>query len=207
MNAFGLESIWARANDGPVVSARLVPLSNQGDVRVTYNWLYSALNCVPSDTSVFEWVLAKANGKVTLSPQVPFNGRKLYGSVRPIWEYFIQVQAERSADWITAIGADEELTLHELGFFVIGLQGVNGKYLTVNGATTDHAPHSGFRIQSNAGDASAKASRFFLAVQQVLQPQFAIPTARSLGAATIAQSLADMGVADATAMANRIVNG
>jgi len=51
MTVLSVAAAIAAADTGPLVTAEIYQLSNVGKVRVTYNWLYSALNCDPGDPS------------------------------------------------------------------------------------------------------------------------------------------------------------
>ena len=201
-----LAAAFAAASPGAVLSGNLVPLSNIGPLRVTYNWLYSALNCDPTDSSAFAWVINKVGSgtQVSLSPQDPFAGMTLYASVRPDYEYTVQVQAPFSADWITAVGGDETLTLVQQGFLTISLQGLNGSYLCADGSQTSHDDHSGFLFHSGAGSVGPAAS-FFVAVNQVHQ-DLGIPLASALDPAELAAALAAQGAVDAQALTQRILS-
>jgi len=200
-----LAEIFTSASTGPVLSGQLFPLANLGSLRVTYNWLYSALNCNPSDASIFDWTLAKtATGQVTLSPSAPYRGMTLYASVRPDWSYFVQVQAPNSADWITRAQGDEFLTLTELGLLTINLRGLNGLYLALNGAPTPHDGYSGYKLQANAASAGPSTD-MFLSVSRQFQGAPQAPCAADIGETSLAELLRKQGVQDAEGMARRIV--
>jgi hypothetical protein len=200
-----LASALAAADTGPVLTGQLYPLNNVGRLRVTYNWLYSALNSDPSDTSDFGWVISKTgSGAVSLSPAQPYNGMTLYASVRPDYSYQVQVQAPFSADWITAVGGDEELTLGDEGLMIITLQGLNGLYLGADASQTQHDDHSGYLFHSSAAQ-PGPASKFFLAVTGVLQPAVSVALADTLSTATVEAALASQGASDAATLAQQIV--
>ncbi|GAB2962185.1 hypothetical protein GCM10027048_33250 [Hymenobacter coalescens] len=185
-----LTSFWQAAQAGPVAEVQLLPLSQQGRLRVTYNWLYSALNCDPNDGSTFLWVVNKLDEQhVTLTPKDGYQGRRLYASVRDDWNYYVQVQAPHSADWITGVGRDEILTLTFADLFV-RLQGFNGCYLSVNGAADNHGGHQGFRVMSTA-PAPGPASTWFMRPVASLQAGLALPVAPT--AAELHQSLSGLG--------------
>lgn len=192
------------AETGPVLTAELIPLTGWGKVRVTYNWLYSALNCDPNDTSPFAWVLHKmSNGMVVFSPQQQYNGMTLYASVRPDLSYYVQVQAPFSACWITAVGADEEMSLVELGLFTVEMHGVNGRWVEVDSTISSYEGHSGHQLQG-AESPDDLSKRFFLAVQQNLQERVSLPLFSSLTPADISAELVQVGVADPEPLAQRI---
>ncbi|GEO81114.1 hypothetical protein [Pararhodospirillum oryzae] len=174
-----LKEAFEVADTGAVISGELIPIDGRGKVRVTYNWLYSALNCVPNDSSSFSWVIEKVSGDVVaLSPQSHYGGMKLYASVRPDNSYHVQVQAPFSADWITKAQGDEHITMTELGFLTVTFKGLNGQYMAVNGSESSGVistggSHCGYRLQSNAS--RADDATFFIAVDQVLQSKIALP--------------------------------
>lgn len=197
------------AGPGAVLQAQLFPVEGSGNLRVTYNWLYSALNCDPNDTSMFTWVFTKLSGNaVALSPAAQYSGMTLYASVRPDISYYVEVQAPYSADWITAIGGDETLTMNDLGLLTVNFQGVNGQYLAVNPNTTTHDDssgnsHTGYLLQSNA-PSPGPATNMFVAVTQLLQDGIEVPLATSLSVSDIGTALAEQGVKNATAIATSI---
>lgn len=203
--AIALTNALEAASPGPFLEAQLFPLDGHGNIRVTYNWLYSALNCDPNDTSTFTWVLNKTDGgTVTLSPGEQYDGMTLFASVRPDWDYHVQVQAPNSADWITSAGGDEHLTMTELGFLTINLQGLNNQYLAVNGSATGHDGHSGYRFQSNAST-TGPSTNMFVAVNQVLQPGIDVTRASDLSPQDITAALEAQGVANADRLSAAIV--
>jgi len=59
MTGLSVAAAIAAADAGPALTAELFPLSGTGKVRVTYNWLYSALNVDPNDSSPFPWVFRR----------------------------------------------------------------------------------------------------------------------------------------------------
>jgi hypothetical protein len=182
------------AADGPLLEAEITPLTNQGRLRITYNWLYSALNCDSNDTSPFLWTLSKLDEThVTLSPKDGFAGMQLYASVRDDWSWYVQVQAPGSADWITAVGRDETLTLDGGPLLVVGLQGFNDQYLAVDPELSVHDGHSGYRVRS-VGSENPQARLWFLGVSTVLQEGFAIPTRGELTELTIREALRASGL-------------
>jgi hypothetical protein len=141
---------------GPFMQANILPISGQGKVRVTYNWLYSSLNCDPNDPSTFPWTFVKLDDThVALSPVLTYQGMTLYASVRPDIGYCVQVQAPGSADWITGIGGDETITLNMRDLSLGTFQGLNGSYIAVNPVPDSHDDHAGNRLFSNGGDPNA----------------------------------------------------
>jgi hypothetical protein len=205
---FDLTSYVLAAQDGPLLAAKLIPLNNAGPLRVTYNWLYSALNCSPNDSSAFAWVISKigAGPHVSLSPQVHYRGMTLYASVRPDHAMFVEVQAPFSADWITAVGSDETMTMTELGFLTIALQAFDGSYLTLNSSQTEHDGRSAYKLQSSVRSVSA-ASSFFVAVEKVLQPNLPVPLASGLDPEALKESLAASGAQNPAGLTQRILAG
>lgn len=105
---------------------------------------------------------------VAISPRDQHMGRTLYASVRDDLDWYVQVQAPYSADWITAVGRDEVLTITGADLLTISLQGFNDRYLAVDAELSSHGGHGGFRVQGNgAGDYDART--FFVGVSRVLQ--------------------------------------
>lgn len=203
---FSLARAIAAASPGAVLTGQLVPLNNIGPLRVTYNWLYSALNCDPSDASTFGWVLNRTSTgtQISLSPQQPYCGMTLYASVRPDLDYTVQVQAPFSADWITAVGADEIMTLTEQGFLTISLQGLNGSYLCADSTPTSHDGHGGYLFHSSSA-AIGPASSFFVVVNAVHQ-DVGIPLTRTLDPVALAAALAAQGAVAPDALARNILS-
>ena len=196
----------ASASTGAVLQGQLFPVSNSGALRITYNWLYSALNCNPADSSEFLWTLNKVddNGTISLSPSQGYQGMTLYASVRPDWSYFVQVQAPNSANWITAVGGDERMTMTELGLMTITMTGLNGQLLAVNSSPTSWQSHSGYKLQSNGGTVASPSTSFFVAVSQILQPAVILPRAVDLPIAGIVAALAAAGSPDPAPLARQI---
>lgn len=149
------------------MQAELVSLSSKGKLRVTYNWLYSALNCDPNDNSTFLWNINSLGGnKVSLSPQAGYAGMTLYASVRDDWYWQVEVQAPHSADWIRAVGGDEIIGMqtHDLG--ILGFTGFNGSYIAVDASTTSHNDsngnsHTGYLLHSTSNDPTSKDTLWF----------------------------------------------
>jgi hypothetical protein len=191
-----LSGAWSSAAVGDVAAAVLIPLSKQGKLRVTYDWLYSSLNCDPGDNSDFIWLLTKVDdGHIALSPRDQHEGRQLYASVRDDWNWNVQVQAPFSADWITAVGRDEILGIEGEDLLVISLRGFNGQYVTVNGSAWSYDGHTGFRLQSlSGGDPNART--FFMGVTEVLQDGLDLPLRPAVTADRIRAALADSATDD-----------
>lgn len=188
-----LSEIMSTAANGPLLEAVLIPLTNQGKLRVTYNWLYSALNCDPNDQSDFVWVLNKLDDThVSMSPKVPYAGRTLYTSVRDDWSWYLQVQAPFSADWITAVGRNEQLAINGADLLIISLQGWNNQYVAVNSQLSQHDNHSGYRLQS-IGSSDSNARSFFVGITQV-QPGLHVPMRSELTEEHVTQALVAAGL-------------
>jgi hypothetical protein len=141
-----------------LLQAEIFSVTGHGKLRVTYNWLYSALNCDPNDNSTFLWnFYDMGNGHVAISPQNGYNNMKLFASVRDDWNWYVQVQAPHSADWITAAQRDEVIGLQMLDLGLAKLTGFNNQWIGVldqpdggnirtNGKDT--GSHTGYRVQS-----------------------------------------------------------
>jgi len=203
-----LQTAVAAATAGPLLQAELIPLSNQGKLRINYNWLYSSLNCNPNDQSTFNWTLNKLDDTyVSLSPTAGYNGMTLYASVRDDINWFLQVQAPYSADWITAAGRDETIEMDSMGQLIVAFKGFNGQYIAVNGQTSNHDGYSGYRLQS-LGASDPKTYMWFMAVSQILQPGLQIPLRNTVSEADIRQAYAACGLtpsdADVARMAAQI---
>ncbi|HEX4369126.1 MAG TPA: hypothetical protein VH023_19990 [Rhodopila sp.] len=182
------------ADTGPLLQTELIPLTNQGKLRVTYNWLYSSLNCVSGDATTFAWTISKLDAThVSLSPRDGYGGMTLYASVRDDINWLLQVQAPYSADWITAVGRDETIEMDSLDSLMVSFKGFNGNYIAVNGQMSDHGGHSGYRLQS-LGAADAKARIWFMAVTQILQPGLRIPLRGEVTETDIRQAYAACGL-------------
>lgn len=185
-----LRAALGAAQTGPVFDAELISLTDKGRLRVTYNWLYSALNCDPSDDSDFEWTFSKRDdGHIALSPKNPYRNMTLYASVRDDNANYLQVQAPYSADWIRAVGRDEILGLRSYGLLIVSLAGFNGQDLAVDSGISSHGGHAGYRVRS-IGNAEVKARTWFLAIRRSLQTRLALPSAGELTPAELRRSLA-----------------
>jgi hypothetical protein len=149
------------------MQAELVSLSSKGKLRVTYNWLYSALNCDPNDNSTFLWNINSLGGNnVSLSPQAGYRNMTLYASVRDDCGWQVEVQAPYSADWIRAVGRDEIIGMqtHDLG--ILGFKGFNASSIAVDASTTTHNDsngnsHTGYVLHSLSKDPTSKDTLWF----------------------------------------------
>jgi hypothetical protein len=188
-------SAVAAAATGPLLDAEMIPLNNKGKLRVTYNWLYSALNCDPRDDSRFVWVLSKVDEThISLSPKEQYRNMKLYASVRDDWSWYVQVQAPHSADWIRAVGRNEILTLESSGLLTASLKGWNSQYVAVDANISPHDNHSGYRLRSIGTD-DVKARSWFLGVTQTLQAGLRLPLWHELTQKDIRRELLACGLA------------
>lgn len=191
-----LEQLLAAADAGGMLETTLIAVDGSGPLRVTYNWLYSALDCDPGDQSPFVWSISKLDDThVSLSPRDPFDGKRLYASVRDDYGWTLQVQAPFSADWITAVGRDEMLAMQGQDLLVASFLGFNGQYVARDAWATSHDGHSG-RLLHSSGAPVPAARMWFLAVSAVLQPGLAVPLASDLGPADVAAALATSGLDD-----------
>jgi hypothetical protein len=189
-----LQAIVAAAANGPLLQAELIPLSNQGKLRITYNWLYSSLNCDPNDSSSFAWTLNKLdNTHVSLSPTAGYAGKTLYASVRPDLNWFVQVQAPNSADWITGVGGDEIIEMDSQGELIVAFKGLNGQHIAINSQMSDHGGHSGYRLQS-VGASDPKTYMWFMGVTRILQAGLQIPLRSAVTDADIRQAYEACGL-------------
>ena len=194
-----LQAAVAAAATGPLLQAELIPLSNQGKLRINYNWLYSSLNCNPNDQSTFNWTLNKLDAThVSLSPTAGYAGMTLYASVRDDINWFLQVQAPYSADWITAVGRDETIAMDAMGELIVAFKGFNGQFIAVNGQASDHDGYSGYRLQS-IGASDPKTYMWFMAVSQILQPRLQIPLRTTVTQADIRKAYTACGIAPSDA--------
>lgn len=191
-----LSTTIAAAATGAVLQTELIPLSNQGKLRVYYNWLYSSLNCDPNNTSAFSWIINKLDAThVSLSPAPTntYNGMTLYASVRDDINWLLQVQAPYSADWITAVGGDETIEMDSLGTLMVRFKGFNGQAIAVNSQISDHDGTSGYRLQS-LGASDPKSFTWFMSVTQILQPGLQVALGRTLSEADIRDAYAASGL-------------
>lgn len=170
INNGSLKELLLAANNGPFMQAEIVSLTGKGKLRVTCNWLYSSLNCDPNDNSTFLWQFNKIDDQhVSLSPVNSCINKTVYASVRDDINYYLQVQAPYSADWITAVGRDEIIGFKLQGTFIAQLTGFNGKLVTLNNSSESHGNHSGFRVRST-GDTFSQNAQWFVSIKKSLQP-------------------------------------
>jgi hypothetical protein len=192
MNAFA--AAFQAASNGPVAEGDLISIRRNARLRVTYNWLYSALNVDPNDSSPFPWLLSKIDDtRISLSPKNGYAGKTLYASVRPDYNYTVQVQAPFSADWITGVGADEIIGMSSPGLQILTLQGLNRQFIAVDESPVSHGPHTGYLLHSN-GSPHPDAYSWFFGITQVLQPNLHIKTVDQLTAGDIREALTAAGL-------------
>jgi hypothetical protein len=207
MTGLSVAAAIAAADAGPELTGELFPLSGGGKVRATYNWLYSALNVDPNDSSPFGWVFQKQpDGSVALSPQAPVDGLTVYVLDYPddSLRYVAQVQWPEpdsgNPEWNTS---PTELTLTGLDLLTIELTGTSGSYFGVDGPVTQNGSHGGHLILSNVTP-PGPASKFFVAVQQNLQPKAQAPLFASLSETDLSTELERHGAGDSGALAAAI---
>jgi hypothetical protein len=203
-----MNAVLGAAQVGPVLEAEIVSLTGLGKLRVTYNWLYSALNCDPGDGSTFVWVLSKLDDThVSLSPRDGYSGMTLYASVRGDLSYRVEVQAPYSADWITAVGGDERIGLEDVGggLLAIRLRGFNGAYISLDSASTAHDDHTGYLLQSNdSGSLDPHARTWFLGISAVRQAGLGLRLKDQVTQADLEGALAAGGLSLTSAQLSRI---
>lgn len=182
------------AQTGTVMEAEIVSLDNKGKLRVTYNWLYSALNCDPNDSSIFKWVFTKIDDThVAISPKDGYAGKTLYASVRDDWSWYLQVQAPHSADWITAIQRDEILIMEPHQLHMVSFKGFNNEYVAIDQDISSHQYHAGYRLRS-IGTVDVKSRMWFLlGVTESLQEGLKIRMKHETSEADVRNALIAIG--------------
>ena len=203
INNGSLGELLQAANSGPFMHAEIVSLSGRGKLRVTCNWLYSSLNCDPNDSSPFVWQFYKIDDhRISLSPVNSCIGQPVYASVRNDLDYFVQVQAPYSADWITGVGGDEMIgfTLHDLS--IAQLTGFNGSFITVNDYADTHGNHTGFRVRS-VGSSFNSDAQWFIDIKAALQTGIKF-SSRYSSVETLNLQLASSGINIQTGLLDKI---
>ncbi len=209
MTGLSVAAAVAAADAGPVLTAELFPLSGAGKVRVTYNWLFSALNVDPNDSSPFAWVVQKMpDGSVALSPQDGYEGLTVFALTYPDDNMrFVAQVGVPGVDggppfWNTT---PSEMTLIELDLLTVELldSNVSGNYLGVDGSITSQGGHAGHLILANVGTPDP-SSKFFVAVQQNLQAGAQAPLFSSLSPAEVSAELERQGAGNPQALAEVI---
>lgn len=146
-----VQRLFEAAETGPFLRAELSSAAGKGKLGVTYDWLYSALNCTPNDDETFYWIFEKrSDDTIAISPadtpgHVPDT---LFASVRDDWSWYVQTQAPHSADWITEVGRDERLSVVGTGILSVAIEGFNDEYVAVNHVADHHGGHTGYRLRS-----------------------------------------------------------
>jgi hypothetical protein len=164
-NNVHFNEILAAVDSGPFMEAEIVSLTGKGKLRVTCDWLYSALNCDPNDLSNFVWVFYKISDTlIALSPKNnQCISKPVFASVRDDWNWYVQVQAPHSADWIVATARDEYITLKLGDVNVAEFKGFNNNNIAVNDIIDIHDWHSGYRVRSIDPNVEEK-SKWFVGV-------------------------------------------
>jgi hypothetical protein len=169
INNGSLAQLFSVAVTGPFMQAEIVSLTGNGKLRVTCNWLYSSLNCDPADLSPFLWQFNKVDDRhISLSPANSCIPQTTYASVRDDSNWYLQMQAPNSADWITAVRRDEIIgfTLHDLS--IAQFNGFNGSFIALNDTPDAHGNHSGYRLRST-GSSFTKNAQWFISIKSSLQ--------------------------------------
>lgn len=163
-----LSELLKAATTGPFMQAEIYSLTGLGNVRVTCNWAYSALNIDPSNGAEFLWQFNKIDdNNISLSPVSSCIAKTIYASVRDDNGYYLQVQAPYSADWITQVGRDEIIALKMHDLNVAELKGFNGAFFTLDNISS-HQNHTGYRIRS-LGSTFDKNMQWYLKIKRSLQ--------------------------------------
>jgi hypothetical protein len=169
INNGSLKDLLTAANTGPFMQAEIISLTGKGKLRVTCNWMYSALNCDPNDNSTFLWQFSKVDDQhISLSPVNSCISKTIYASVRDDYNYYVQVQAPFSADWIIAAARDEVINFHPLSITVAQLKGFNNKFISLNATPDCQGGHTGFRVRS-IGETFDINAQWFIAIKSSLQ--------------------------------------
>lgn len=159
-------AFFEQADAGTSFRAQIISLKG-GNLRVTCNWLYSALNIDPNDASDFLWNISKVdNSHISISPVNSCITKPIYASVRDDYNWYIQVQAPFSADWITAARQDEFFGVSIGDLMITTLKGFNGKLVKRDDSVTTHQNHAGYMIRS-IGDTDDDSTNWFLSVKAV----------------------------------------
>jgi hypothetical protein len=204
MTAFDLA--FHAAATGPVAEGDLISLRHNARLRVTYNWLYSALNVDPNDGSPFPWILDKFNKtNVSLSPKNSSQGRPLYASVRSNIGDRVQVEAPQfpgqgslinePTEWVTTVARDETFVMVPLGFLLVRFIGENGRLLNVDEGITAQDDHAGYLVKSSGSlPANQESYTWFFAVRSVLQPNLQIQPVDHLTQSDIRNAFVSAGL-------------
>ena len=156
----------AKAEKGTAFSAQIFSIKG-GGLRVTCDWLYSALNIDPNDISGFLWEVKKIDDShVSLSPRNTCTSKPIYASVRDDYSWNIQVQAAHSADWITAVQRNETIEMEIGDLMMATFKGFNGKYFKRDASVTSHDGYSAYKIKS-VGDNEDENTTWFLSINEI----------------------------------------
>lgn len=159
-------AFFEKAEVGTSFSAQIFSITG-GNVRVTCNWLYSALNIDPNDGSDFIWNLSKVDDShVSLSPLQSCISKPVYASARDDYSWYLQVQAPFSADWITAVQRDEIIEMKIGDLMLTTFKGFNDKYIKREASPTSHGGHSGYKLQST-GNNEEDDTTWFLSIEKI----------------------------------------
>lgn len=183
--------LFEASQTGPFMIAEIIPLRGIGKLRVTCNWLYSSLNCDPRDASPFLWQFNTVDAThISLSPMKSCIGQPIYASVRDDLDFYVQVQAPYSADWITSVQRDEiiGMTMHDMN--IAQLSGFNGSNIIVCDDQEISGNHSGYRIRS-VGTSFAQDAQWFIKFSKSLQREVSFSNA---GAKSLHQQLTDCSI-------------
>jgi hypothetical protein len=171
---------------GPILEAELFPLSGQGRLRVTYHWMYSALNCDPRDESRFVWTLMGfSNGQVALTPRHAFEGRTLFASPGAPFRPLDHPAAPQRAAGDRRTGFADDLAA--------GIQRPAHR----GGCRTVPPWQSCRHRLRSLGAASIQSRMWFLGIERVLQPGLQVTMREQVTDADIRRRLGVAGVAAA----------
>lgn len=164
-----VSDLFNAASMGSFMQAEIISLTGNGKLRVTCNWLYSSLNCDPKDNSTFLWEFSKIdNQHISLSPVNSCISNRIYASVRDDIDWYVQVQAPYSADWIVGVGRDEIIHLQFHDLSIAQLNGFNGSFITLNQNADSHGGHLGYRVRS-IGTTFNEHAQWFIGIKSCLQ--------------------------------------
>jgi|TARA_B110001469_G_scaffold101980_1_gene99879 hypothetical protein len=170
INNGSLSELLKSCDTGPFMQAQIFSLTGLGNLRVQCNWLYSALNVDPGTTGEFLWSFNKIDDNhISLSPPTgTCISKPLFASARDDNQYFMQVQAPFSADWITSAQRDETFyfEIHDLNMAVF--KGFNGSYFQVDNAETSHGNWKAYRIRS-IGNTVDKNTQWYIKIKKSIQ--------------------------------------
>lgn len=164
-----LSELLKAATTGPFMQAEIYSLTGLGNVRVTCNWAYSALNIDPSNGAEFLWQFSKVDdNNISLSPVSSCIDKTIYASVRDDNGYYLKVQAPFSADWITEVRRDEIIALKMHDLNVAELKGFNGAFFFLDNGMSSYQNHSGYCIRS-IGRTFDQNMQWYLKIKRSLQ--------------------------------------